>query len=247
MDSVQNKFFMVLHEFGYVFPETTFNQLYNFITILLDANRGINLTAITEYEEALYKHLLDSLLVTKLPFWESAARILDVGSGAGIPAIPLALVFPDKFFVSLEATQKKVAFQHQIAANLPVKNLIPLWGRAEEFGRQPAYREHFDLVLARAVAAVNILAELTIPFAKAPEGVICYYKGAEYKHELQTGRYAINKLGGRVSEIIPCELPLSYGVRSLIVINKDRPTPPGFPRRNGIPRQKPLRDPFPEL
>jgi 16S rRNA (guanine527-N7)-methyltransferase len=240
MNPVETRFSTALHEFGFTFSEATFHRLCDFITLLLDANQRVNLTAITDYAEALYKHLLDSLLVTKLPFWENAAEILDVGSGAGVPAIPLALVFPDKAFITLEATQKKVAFQQQIVQDLSIKNLTPIWGRAEEFGRQTACREHFDVVLARAVAAVNVLAELTIPFAKLPKGVICYYKGTDYEHELQIGQYAVNKLGGRVSEIIVFDLPLSYGSRSLIVINKYQPTPPEFPRHNGIPHKKPL-------
>jgi 16S rRNA (guanine527-N7)-methyltransferase len=247
MNPVETRFSTALQEFRLTFSGATFHRLCDFITLLLDANQRVNLTAITEYEEALYKHILDSLLVTKLSFWENTTEILDVGSGAGVPAIPLALVFPDKVFVTLEATQKKVAFQQQIVQDLSVKNLTPIWGRAEELGQKAAYRERFDLVLARAVAAVNVLAELTIPFAKLPKGVICYYKGTDYKREIQSGQYAVNKLGGRVSEIIEFDLPLSYGSRSLIVINKHQPTPPEFPRKNGIPQKKPLTPCSPEL
>lgn len=225
---------------GINISETVLQKSLAFIELLLEANQTVNLTAITDYEEALYKHLLDALLITKLPLWKNASKIIDIGSGAGIPAIPLALADPAKTVVTMEATQKKVKFQQQVSQTLGLTNLQPLWGRAEELGKHTVHREQYDLVLARAVAAVNVLAELTIPFARPLTGMICLYKGKDYREELQFGKKAIEALGGRVFECIENDLPRNYGARAFIIIQKVKTTSAEFPRRTGIPQKNPL-------
>lgn len=240
MEQITTEFLAMLNTYGINISETAFRKNMAFIKLLLEANQTVNLTAITDYEEALYKHLLDALLITKLPLWKNASRIIDIGSGAGIPAIPLALADPDKIVVSMDATQKKVNFQQQTSLTLALTNLQPLWGRAEELGKQTVHREQYDLVLARAVASVNVLAELTIPFACPTKGFVCLYKGKDYHEELQSGQKAIETLGGKVVDCIETALPRNYGARSFIIIQKEKPTSTQFPRRTGIPQKNPL-------
>ena len=240
MEQVEATCLEALHQAGIMIAENTFRKSCEFIQLMLETNRTVNLTAITDYQEALYKHLFDSLFIMKLPFWGKVDQIIDIGSGAGIPAILLAIADPNKRVAALDATQKKVAFQQQAAQSLQIPNFTSVWGRAEEIGKDPAYRDHFDLVIARAVAAVNVLAELTIPFAKPVTGIICLYKGKEYLEELQAGQNAIRILGGKVEEIVEIELPQNHGGRSLILIGKQRATPVEYPRRIGIPQKNPL-------
>ena len=241
MDQIELKIFKELQAFDIQITETVFGKQCQFVRLMLETNQTFNLTAIKDYQEALYKHLFDSLFILKLPFWKDVSSILDVGSGAGIPAIPLALVSPDKKFVSLEATQKKVVFQQQAIQELQLKNITAVWGRAEDLGRKTEYRECFDLVIARALAAVNVLAEYTLPFAKPASGLVCYYKGKDYETELTVGAHAIDKLGGKVATITTFDLPEAFGTRHLITIEKHRATPPEFPRRTGIPFKSPLK------
>jgi 16S rRNA (guanine527-N7)-methyltransferase len=240
MEQIATDLWATLTAYGINISETAFHKCCSYIELLLEANQTVNLTSITDYEEALHKHILDALLITKLPLWRNASRIIDIGSGAGIPAIPLALADPEKIVVTLEATQKKVNFQQLASQVLDMKNLQPLWGRAEELGKQTAHREQYDLVLARAVAAVNVLAELTIPFARPLTGQVCLYKGKDYQEELKSGEKSIEALGGKIVECLETDLPLNYGARSFIIINKVQSTSAEFPRRTGIPQKKPL-------
>jgi 16S rRNA (guanine527-N7)-methyltransferase len=214
-------------------------KLFRFINLLLEENKTTNLTAITDYEEALIKHLFDSLSIINLPEFQSAGRILDLGSGAGIPSLPLAICQPDKQFESLDSTRKKIEFQQKAGRDMQIENHFPMWGRAEEFGQLPDYRGQYDLVLARAVSAANTLAELTIPFAKV-NGFTFFYKGKDYQPELYSAENALLILGGVVSRIIHTGLPLNYGSRTLIIIQKIKQTPSKYPRPNGIPHKKPL-------
>ena len=240
MEPIITDFQTTLTSYGINISKADFQNQLRYVEILLEANQSVNLTAITDFEGALYKHLLDALLITKLPLWNNVSKIIDIGSGAGIPAIPLAIAAPGKTVVSMDATQKKVNFQQQAAEGLGLTNLQPLWGRAEELGQQPGHREHYDLVLARAVATVNVLAELTIPFARPATGIICLYKGKDYREELQSGQDAVEALGGKVIECIETDLPRNFGSRSFIIIQKVKPTPSQYPRRPGVPQKSPI-------
>jgi 16S rRNA (guanine527-N7)-methyltransferase len=240
MERIIKNFQDTLTEYGIQISDMAFHKNIRFIEMLLQANQTVNLTSITDFEEALYKHLLDAFLITQLPFWRKTSTIIDIGSGAGIPAIPLAIIGPKKKVISMDATQKKVNFQREISQTLGLSNLQPLWGRAEELGKQAAHREQYDLVLARAVAAVNVLAELTIPFARPTTGIVCLYKGKDYREELQFGQKAIETLGGKVIDCIETDLPQNYGARAFIVIQKTKSTAAQYPRRIGIPQKNPL-------
>lgn len=215
------------------------NRIIDYIRLLLEANQTTNLTAITDFNEALIKHIYDSLLIMTLLEFGSASNLIDVGSGGGLPSIPLAICNPEKKVVSLEATQKKVNFQIAAARQLQLTNLFPIWGRAEEMARQSDHREQYDLVIARAVAPLNILAELTLPFVKI-NGFAIFYKGKEAENEILKGEFAVNTLGGEITATKSWTLPYNYGSRVLIICQKAQPTPSLYPRKPGVLQKKPL-------
>ncbi len=217
----------------------TVDKLFAYLDLMLQMNQRINLTAITDYHEALYKHIFDSLIILNLPEFSAAASILDIGSGAGFPGIPLAICFPEKTIVSLDSTQKKILFQQQVCQELEINNLQPVWGRAEEYGRDPAYRERFDLVTARAVSAINILLELAIPFCKIEKHAI-FYKGKEIRDELAAAQSTQQLLSAFSPRTIDYCLPGSLGDRTLVVFKKLAATPAQYPRKSGLPQKRPL-------
>lgn len=220
-------------------PALTIDRLGCFIDELLIANQNINLTSITDEHEAAFKHLFDALLIINVPAFQDAQTILDIGSGAGIPGIPLAIAYPDKTIYSLEATQKKVNFQLNIREKLKLDNFFPVWNRAETLGHDPKYREHFDLVIARAVAAMNILLELMIPFTKINSYSVLY-KGKDAEEEISNSTHALKTFNSEVTSIYSATIPFGYGDRNLITVQKYSATPGQFPRKAGVPQKKPL-------
>jgi len=209
---------------------------------LVDWNKRVNLTAITDYEEVQIKHFLDSLTVTLA--WRRAIgsadfRLIDVGTGAGIPGIPLKIAFSDIRLVLLEARAKKAAFLHHITDKLGLDNVEILVGRAEDVAHLSQYRERFDLVLSRAVAPLPILVELALPFCALGGSFIAQKKG-DTGEEISQAAKAISLLGGSLREVKRINLDEFTDERRLVVIDKISPTPPRYPRRPGIPSKRPL-------
>lgn len=222
--------------------ELTQAQLEQFETYyheLVDWNQKINLTAITDYGEVQLKHFLDSLTVTLA--WQPAKgnAVIDVGTGAGMPGIPLKIVFPSIKLVLLEATAKKVSFLHHIKEKLGLNDVEIIVGRAEEVAHVAQYRERFDLVLSRAVAPLPALVELTLPFCATGGSFIAQKKGS-IDDEIGRADKAIKLLGGRLSGVKKIELNEFADERHLIVIDKISPTPERYPRRPGVPGKRPL-------
>ncbi len=208
---------------------------------LIEWNRRLNLTAITDYEAVQVKHFLDALtvvLAVKSPSGRGI-RLIDVGTGAGIPGIPLKIVMPDIHLVLLDATKKKATFLEHIVNKLDLKGVEIVVGRAEEVAHQPEYRQRFDLVLSRAVANLTTLVELTLPFCAAGGRFIAQKKG-DIGDEVQAAQRAIEVLGGVLREVKNIDLPEFDDERWLVVIDKVRETPPPYPRRPGIPAKRPL-------
>ena len=209
---------------------------------LVDWNRRVNLTAITGYEEVQIKHFLDSLTVAlafKLPLANASLSLIDVGTGAGIPGIPLKILFPDIGLVLLDSVAKKAVFLHHIKHKLGLGNVEIVVGRAEEIAHETEYREKFDVVLSRAVASLATLVELTLPFCAVGGSFIAQKKGAI---DLEIGRAAraISLLGGNLREVKRVSLEEFADERQLIIIDKVSPTPQLYPRRVGVPSKRPL-------
>ena len=209
---------------------------------LIDWNKRVNLTAITGYEDVQIKHFLDSLTVTLA--WQQLItstdfRLIDVGTGAGIPGIPLKILFPSIKLVLLDATAKKAAFLHHIKYKLGLDNIEIVVGRAEEVAHQARYREQFDIVLSRGVAPLPTLVELTLPFCAIGGSFIAQKKGA-IDLELSQANKAISLLGGNLREVKRVDLEEFADERWLVIIDKVLPTPHLYPRRPGIPSKRPL-------
>ena len=218
-------------------PEDRADQLLAFSHRVLEVGAHMNLTAIRDPEEAARKHLIDSL--TLLPFVGEEDRVLDVGSGAGFPAVPVAVMRPGASVTALDGLAKRMRFITESCELLGIGNVRALHGRAEEFARQADFRERFDLVTARAVAALPVLAEYCIPFVRTG-GLFVAMKGPGAEEELRAAKNAIGTLGGRVEEVRSFCLPDSDLSRTLIVIRKISQTATKYPRNAGQIAKKPI-------
>lgn len=213
-------------------------QLYS--DELREWNARMNLTAITEPQAVEVRHFIDSLaclLVMKPPL--SGLRIIDVGSGAGFPGLPINIVCPSVKLTLLEATGKKIAFLEHIVRQLKLEGVTLINERAEALGQMEAHREQYDWVLARAVAGMASLAEYLLPLCKIG-GHCLALKGESAAQEVADAQHAITVLGGRIVQLTPVELPTVAETRYLVDIEKAAATPPRFPRRPGMPVKKPL-------
>ena len=224
---------------GLELNSTQLEQFDTYYQELVDWNKQINLTAITDYEEVQVKHFLDSLTVTLAWQQTKGSTVIDVGTGAGIPGIPLKIVFPDIKLVLLEATAKKVSFLHHIKQKLGLDDIEIVVGRAEEVAHVAQYRERFNLVLSRAVAQLPTLVELALPFCALGGSFIAQKKG-DISQEVSRANKAIELLGGRLREVKKINLEEFADERWLVVIDKLSPTPEIYPRRPGIPAKRPL-------
>lgn len=208
-----------------------------FKELLLEYNNKFNLTSITEEKEIYYKHFLDSCVGESLI--QKGSQIIEIGSGAGFPSIPLKIIREDLFFTLAESTGKKCEFLKLCANKLGMEGIKVVNERAEVLAKDKRQREKYDVVCARAVAPMNTLAEYCMPFIKL-KGIFIAYKGNNEK-EIREAEGAIKKLGGRIRDEIHYELPLEYGQRTLIVVEKLEKTPEKYPRGNGQERKKPLK------
>jgi 16S rRNA (guanine527-N7)-methyltransferase len=211
---------------------------------LIAANRRISLTTITDYQEVQRRHFGESLAVGAALYRagvlkpDQAARVLDLGAGAGFPGLPIRIVHPALRLTILEATRKKTAFLEHLLAALDLEDVAVLTGRAEAVAHEPGYREGYDLVLARAVAPLVVLVELALPFLEVG-GFLATPKGSRARQEMAEAGRALETCGGSIVSAEPLSsptLPLT-----LVLVEKMAPTPAAYPRRPGIPTKRPLR------
>jgi len=210
-------------------------------------NERLNLTAITAYDEVQTKHYLDCLvslpliaeeLGTRLPLTKPL-RLLDVGTGAGFPGIPLKVIAPALDLTLMDGTQKKIAFLEQLVDKLGLTSTRVIHGRAEELGRSPAWREQYDLVTARAVAPLNTLVEYLLPLVR-PGGLTVIFKGSSAPQEFMEARRAIKVLGGEATRLAPVEVPFLSERRFVLLVRKVASTSAQYPRAQGLARTKPI-------
>lgn len=208
--------------------------------LLLDWNERMDLTAVTEEDEMLDKHYIDSLMILTTSLTpEEGAAVIDVGTGAGFPGLPLALARPDLRVTLLDAQQKRLNFLQAVVEKLGAGNVTLVHDRAEDGARKPELRESFDMAVARAVAPLNVLSEYLLPYVKTGGKAVCW-KGPGVADELNTGKKAAFLLGGKLCAPVPYRIPERDWQHSLLAIDKVSSTPKGYPRKAGTPKNKPL-------
>ena len=212
-------------------------KFYTYMELLLEWNEKINLTAITKPEEIVLKHFIDSMTIAQ--YISQGAKVVDVGTGAGFPGIPLKIIRDDLEVTLLDSLNKRVNFLNEVIDRLQLTKMSAVHSRVEEFGRNKNYREKFDVATSRAVANLSTLAEYQIPLVKL-DGVCVSMKGSDVEDELASSENAIILLGGKVEKVDQFQLPKSDMNRSVVVIRKCKSTPAKFPRKPGVPSKEPL-------
>lgn len=226
-----------LKELNIELNEIQTKQLYKYMNLLIEWNNKINLTAIIKPEEIILKHFVDSLTISK--YVNNNSSIIDVGTGAGFPGIPLKIYRTDLKVTLVDSLNKRLNFINTIIEELALKNVVTVHARAEEIGKNKLYREQFDVVTSRAVANLSTLSEYLIPLAKINGKCLCM-KGSEIEEELLNAKKAIDVLGGKIDKIEKFELPKSDIKRNVVLITKENKTPAKYPRKPGIPAKEPI-------
>lgn len=230
-----------LKEFQIDLTEEQINQFIEYYEILVEWNSFMNLTAITEFNEVMKKHFVDSLsLVKALPeIRKKEYTLIDVGTGAGFPGVPLKIVFPNLKILLLDSLNKRVSFLNEVINKLKLENVEAVHGRAEDYARNKEFRESFNICVSRAVANLSTLSEYCIPFIKK-DGYFVSYKSEKISEELDNAYKAIEILGGNYERQAEFYLPDSDIYRNLVVIKKVKPTPSKYPRKAGFPSKEPI-------
>ncbi len=226
-------------ELGIALDDAQLDQFDRFTMLLLEWNRKFNLTKITDPLEIAVKHYLDSLSVLCAVAVPDDSSVIDVGTGAGLPGIPLKIARPDLHMTLLDSVRKKLVFAETAMRQLHISGFELVHARAEDAARDGAYREKFDFAVSRAVARLAVLAELCVPFCREG-GWFVAYKGPAVDGELSESEDAIRILGGRLEKAVEFSLPHGNANRTLVVVCKERRTPTSYPRRAGIPEKHPL-------
>lgn len=215
----------------------------SYYELLIEKNKVMNLTTITEKNEVIIKHFIDSIAIIpylkKLDLIDSNKRIIDIGTGAGFPGIPLKIMLPDIDFTLLDSLNKRVGFLKEVIDNLDLSGIEAIHGRAEDYAVDKKYREKYDFCVSRAVANLSTLSEYCLPFVKTG-GLFISYKAGESEEEINNSKNAIKLLGGKINKVEEFILPETDATRVFVLINKLTSTDKKYPRKAGIPTKKPL-------
>lgn len=219
------------------FTERQLEQFRIYYEMLIEKNKVMNLTGITEWDEVLEKHFLDSISLIRAINLSQNISVLDMGTGAGFPGIPLKIAFPNLKITLADSLNKRVLFLQEVIDTLKLEGIEAIHGRAEDLARDKNYREQYDLVVSRAVANLSTLSEYCLPFVKIG-GQFISYKSGEIEEEVSASKSAVFLLGGKIKDTVKFELGESG--RSFVLIDKTKGTPKTYPRKAGTPSKKPL-------
>ncbi len=226
-------------KFNIQLSSTQIDRFLKYKDLLIEWNNKINLTAITAPNEIIEKHFIDSMACLISNKFYEGCKVIDVGTGAGLPGIPLKIARPDINVTLLDSLNKRINFLNEVIKELDLIEIKAVHARAEDYGKDEKYREKFDIAVSRAVANLAVLAEYVLPFVKVG-GYFISLKGPDVDVEINNGKKAINILGGKIEETIKIELPNSGIVHSLILIKKINKCPTKYPRKAGKPAKNPL-------
>lgn len=223
---------------GFTFSDLQKRQFYTFYNMLIEKNKVMNLTGITEFTEVVEKHFLDSIYLNHVTDLDQPVKIIDLGTGAGFPGIPLKIAFPEIEITLVDSLNKRIHFIEEVIEELGLTSIYAVHARAEELARNSEYREKFDLCVSRAVANLSTLEEYCLPFVHIG-GKFISYKSGEIEEEVQESKKACFLLGGKLKEVYKFDLEESK--RSFVVVEKVKTTPKTYPRKAGTPSKMPLR------
>lgn len=222
------------------FNETMYNQFIEYKELIKEWNQKINLTAITEDDEIMQKHFVDSIKVFDFPFVKNAKRVIDIGTGGGFPGIPMKIVNPESEIVLLDSLNKRINFLNLVIEQLGLEKITTIHGRAEDFAQDSTYRENFDLAVSRAVANLTVLLELCLPYVKVG-GYFVALKGPAIDDEIKNAETALRVLGGTIEKIIEVDIEGSDLKHNLLVVKKIKNTAKKYPRKAGMVTKNPIK------
>ena len=226
---------------GVELSDTQVQQFVTYYEMLVERNKYMNLTAITAYDEVIDRHFIDSISLNKAVnvAEKGHIKVIDVGTGAGFPGLPLKIMMPDVKFTLLDSLNKRVSFLNEVIDELKLKDIEALHGRAEDYASDNKYREKYDICVSRAVANLSTLSEYCIPFVKK-DGFFISYKAGESEEEINNSKNAIKILGGKINKVEEFVLPGTDASRVFVFIRKQELTDKKYPRKAGVPAKKPL-------